>query len=243
MTLGRAHSHLCLAHTYERCDISNRSATEDRSIWLQTFSEGTVQAKQSIRFVSFKPAGFSAILYRERPGKDALPTGSPRVEELHRQLTDLTSSASGELVEQVKKFVKNAQTEYGLYEQTRDQFINSPDEDIRKFVALIQRPFYASSSLLNFVVSIFQLIIAAFLLVLGISVISPSVLNLSVPDILQQFASIAQSPGGNNGTYVLEGLLSLTGIAFITDAFNHLRSAAFYLRIAGIELQEPNAKH
>jgi len=143
----------------------------------------------------------------------------------------------------IKRFVGDSKTEYGLYEQIRDRFINSPDEDIRKFVNLIQRPFYASSSILNFVVSIFQLVISAFLLVLGISVISPSVLNISVPQVLQEFASLAQSPGGNNAAYVLEGLLFLTGIAFITDAFNHLRSAAFYLRIAGIELQEPAAKH
>ena len=143
----------------------------------------------------------------------------------------------------IKRFVGDSKTEYGLYEQIRDRFINSPDEDIRKFVNLIQRPFYASSSILNFVVSIFQLVISAFLLVLGISVISPSVLNISVPQILQEFASLAQSPGGNNTAFVLEGLLFLTGIAFITDAFNHLRSAAFYLRIAGIELQEPAAKH
>jgi hypothetical protein len=183
------------------------------------------------------------IIARAAGSRDALPSGSPNIEDLHRQLDDLTHSASGELADQVKKFVKNAQTEFGLYEQIRDQFINSPDEDIRRFVSLIQRPFYASSSILNFVVSIFQLVISAFLLVLGISVISPSVLNLSVPDILQQFASLAQSPGGSNGTYVLEGLLFLTGIAFITDAFNHLRSAAFYLRIAGIELQEPTANH
>ena len=143
----------------------------------------------------------------------------------------------------IKVFVGDSRTEYDLYEKIRDHFINSPDEDVRKFVNLIQRPFYASSSVLNFVVSIFQLVISAFLLVLGISVISPSVLNLSVTGILQQFASLAQSPGGSNTTFVLEGLLFLTGIAFITDAFNHLRSAAFYLRIAGIELQEPAAKH
>jgi hypothetical protein len=143
----------------------------------------------------------------------------------------------------IKRFVNDSKTEFGLYEQIRDHFINSPDEDVRRFVNLIQRPFYASSSVLNFVVSIFQLVISAFLLVLGISVISPSVLNISIPSILQQFASFAQSGGGNNGTYVLEGLLFLTGIAFITDAFNHLRSAAFYLRIAGIELQEPTPKN
>jgi hypothetical protein len=143
----------------------------------------------------------------------------------------------------IKRFVNDSKTEFGLYEQIRDHFINSPDEDVRRFVNLIQRPFYASSSVLNFVVSIFQLVISAFLLVLGISVISPSVLNISIPSILQQFASFAQSGSSNNGTYVLEGLLFLTGIAFITDAFNHLRSAAFYLRIAGIELQEPTAKN
>ena len=165
------------------------------------------------------------------------------IDDLRRQLNELTSPATGELPVQVKRFIQSAKTEFGLYEQIRDQFINSPDEDIRKFVGLIQRPFYASSSVLNFVVSIFQLIISAFLLVLGISVISPSVLNISLTDIIQQFASFAQSPGGNNATYVLQGLLFLTGIAFITDAFNHLRSAAFYLRIAGIELQEPTAKH
>jgi hypothetical protein len=173
--------------------------------------------------------------------KNALPSGTASIEELQRRLNELASSATGELPAQIKRFVKNTKTEFGLYEQIRDQFINSPDEDIRKFVNLIQRPFYASSSVLNFVVSIFQLVISAFLLVLGISVISPSVLNISIPDIIQQFASFAQSPGGNT-TYVLEGLLFLTGIAFITDAFNHLRSAAFYLRIAGIELQEPTAK-
>ena len=172
-----------------------------------------------------------------------LSSGTANIEELRRQLSDLSGSASRELADQVRRFVKNTKTEFGLYEQIRDQFINSPDEDIRRFVNLIQRPFYASSSVLNFVVSIFQLVISAFLLVLGISVISPSVLNISVPDILQQFASFAQSPGGSNSTYILEGLLFLTGIAFITDAFNHLRSAAFYLRIAGIELQEPTAKH
>ena len=172
-----------------------------------------------------------------------MSSGSPSAEDLHRQLEELTNSATVELQDQIKRFVKNEKTEFGLYEQIRDRFINSPDEEIRRFVNLIQRPFYASSSFLNFVVSIFQLIISAFLLVLGISVISPSVLNISITDIIQQFASFAQSPGGNNTAYVLQGLLFLTGIAFITDAFNHLRSAAFYLRIAGIELQEPSAKH
>ncbi len=172
-----------------------------------------------------------------------MPSGPESLDSLQRQLTDLTHPVTSELADQVKRFVKNAKTEFSLYEQIRDQFINSPDEDIRRFITLIQRPFYASSSLLNFVVSIFQLVISAFLLVLGISVISPSVLNVSIPDILQQFASFAQSSGGNNGTYILEGLLFVTGIAFITDAFNHLRSAAFYLRIAGIELQEPTGKH
>jgi hypothetical protein len=154
-----------------------------------------------------------------------------------------TEGRVNQLNADIKRFVGDSKTEFGLYEQIRDHFINSPDEDIRRFVNLIQRPFYASSSVLNFVVSIFQLVISAFLLVLGISVISPSVLNISIPSILQQFASFAQSSGGNNGAYVLEGLLFLTGIAFITDAFNHLRSAAFYLRIAGIELQEPTAKN
>ena len=154
-----------------------------------------------------------------------------------------SNASSDQLNIDIKRFVSDSASEYGLYEQIRDRFINSPDEDIRKFVNLIQRPFYASNSVVNFIVSIFQLVIAAFLLVLGISVISPSVLNLSITDIIQQFASLAQSPGGSNATYVLEGLLFLTGVAFITDAFNHLRSAAFYLRIAGIELQEPTAKH
>lgn len=171
-----------------------------------------------------------------------MSSSSPSTEELHRQLEELTSSYTGELQDQIKRFVKTEKTEFGLYEQIRDKFINSPDEDIRRFVNLIQRPFYASSSFLNFVVSIFQLVISAFLLVLGISVISPSVLNISITDILQQFASFAQSPNGSNAAYILQGLLFLTGIAFVTDAFNHLRSAAFYLRIAGIELQEPSAK-
>ncbi len=140
----------------------------------------------------------------------------------------------------VKSLVQETTTEFRLYEQIRDQFINSPDEDIRKFVNVIQRPFYASSSLLNLGVSVFQLVISAFLLVIGISVISPSILDISVTELLQQFASIAQTP--TNATYVLEGLLFITGVAFIADAFNHLRSAAFYLRIAGIEIQEPAGK-
>ncbi len=170
----------------------------------------------------------------------ALALGSGDIEGLQRRLRELGDSATEELRGHIKQFVKDSKSEFGLYEQIRDQFINSPDEDIRKFVGLIQRPFYASSSLLNFAVSIFQLIISAFLLVIGISVISPSVLNISITDIIQQFASLTQSP--TSTTYVLEGMLFITGIAFIADAFNHLRSAAFYLRIAGIEIQEPAAK-
>ncbi len=164
------------------------------------------------------------------------------MEELRRQIQELDGSRTAELREKIRKFVQDSKSEYSLYEEIRDQFINSPDEEVRRFVNLIQRPFYASSSLLNFIVSIFQLVISAFLLVLGISVISPSVLNISITDILQQFAGLAQSPTGSSATYILEALFFVTGIAFITDAFNHLRSAAFYLRIAGIEMQEPSGK-
>ena len=155
------------------------------------------------------------------------------LEELRQVIRELNDSDTG-LPNHVKDFVQASKSEYSLYERVRDQFINSPDEDIRKFVTLIQRPFYASSSVLNFVVSIFQLVISAFLLVLGISVISPSILNVSVTQIVQQFA---QSTDG--GAYLIQAMLFITGLAFVTDAFNHLRSAAFYLRIAGIELQEP----
>lgn len=168
-------------------------------------------------------------------------TDSENVEQLRRGLQEIVKdSVSEELGGRVKEFVKSNKTEFELYERIRDQFINSADEDIRKFVNIIQRPFYASSSLLNLGVSIFQLIISAFLLIIGISVISPSILNISVTDVIQQFASLSQSPTG--ATYIIEGMLFITGIAFIADAFNHLRSAAFYLRVAGIEIQEPNSK-
>lgn len=163
--------------------------------------------------------------------------GSESIDYLRQQIKELNDSKTLDLRSNIKKFVKDSKSEFGLYEQIRDQFINSPDEDIRKFVALIQRPFYASSSILNFGVSIFQLIISAFLLIIGISVISPSILNISITEIIQQFASLTQSP--SNTTYLVEGLLFITGIAFIADAFNHLRSAAFYLRIAGIDVEEP----
>ena len=166
---------------------------------------------------------------------------SENVEQLRRGLQEIMKdSLSEELGGHVKEFVKNAKSEFELYERIRDQFINAADEDIRKFVNVIQRPFYASSSLLNLGVSIFQLIISAFLLIIGISVLSPSILNISITEVIQQFASLTQSPTG--ATYIIEGMLFVTGIAFVADAFNHLRSAAFYLRIAGIEIQEPNSK-
>ena len=145
-----------------------------------------------------------------------------------------------ELGSRIKEFVKQTKSESQIYERIRDNFINSPDEDIRKFVEIIQRPFYARSSVLNVAVSIFQLLISSVLLVLGIFVISPSLLGISIIDTLQQLAAQAQSAAGS--TYLIELMLFIAGVAFIADAFNHLRSAAFFLRIAGIELQEPNAK-
>ncbi len=160
------------------------------------------------------------------------------LEELRQVIRELNDSDTG-LPDHVKDFVQASKSEYSLYERVRDQFINSPDEDIRKFVSLIQRPFHASSSILNFVVSIFQLVISALLLVLGISVISPSLLNVSVTQIIQQLGSVAQTAEGT--AYLIQAMLFITGIAFVTDAFNHLRSAAFYLRIAGIEIQEPDS--
>lgn len=157
-------------------------------------------------------------------------------------MKQLTDSKTELLRTEIKNLVRESKTEFGLYEEIRDQFINSSDDDIRKFVAVIQRPFYASSSVLNFSFSVFQLLISSFLLVLGISVISPSVLNISITQIIQQFASLAESPGGTNATYLLQGLFFITGVTFIADALNHLRSAAFYLRIAGIEIQEPTGR-
>lgn len=159
------------------------------------------------------------------------------MEELRQAIRELNQSDT-RLPDHIRDFVKASKSEYALYERIRDQFINSPDENIRKFVNLIQRPFYASSSILNFVVSIFQLVIAAFLLILGISVISPSILNISITQVVQRLGSLAQSEEGT--AYLIQAMLFITGVAFITDAFNHLRSAAFYLRVAGIEIQEPD---
>ncbi len=164
------------------------------------------------------------------------PTGEA-LEELRQAIRELNQSDT-RLPDHIRDFVKASKSEYALYERIRDQFINSPDENIRKFVNLIQRPFYASSSILNFVVSIFQLVIAAFLLILGISVISPSILNISITQVVQRLGSLAQSEEGT--AYLIQAMLFITGVAFITDAFNHLRSAAFYLRVAGIEIQEPD---
>ncbi len=145
-----------------------------------------------------------------------------------------------ELGSHIKQFVKQTKSESQIYERIRDNFINSPDEDIRKFVEIIQRPFYARSSGLNIAVSIFQLVISSVLLVLGIIIISPSILGLRITELVQQLITQAQSATG--ATYLIDLTLFLAGVAFIADAFNHLRSAAFFLRIAGIEIQEPNAK-
>ena len=164
------------------------------------------------------------------------------LEELRQDLKQLSDSKTEVLRGEIKNLVRASKSEFGLYEEIRDQFINSSDDDIRKFVSVIQRPFYASSSVLNLSFSVFQLLISSFLLVLGISVISPSVLNVSITQLLQEFASLGQSPGGANTAYLLQGLFFITGITFIADALNHLRSAAFYLRIAGIEIQEPNGR-
>ena len=171
-----------------------------------------------------------------------MATSRDQIEELRQDLKHLTDSKTEVLRGEIKSVVRESKTEFGLYEEIRDQFINSSDDDIRKFVSVIQRPFYGSSSVLNFSFSVFQLLISSFLLVLGISVISPSVLNISITQIIQEFASLAQSPGGANATYLLQGLFFITGVTFIVDALNHLRSAAFYLRIAGIEIQEPNGR-
>ena len=64
----------------------------------------------------------------------ALASGSGDIEDLQHRLRELGDSATEELRGHIKQFVKDSKTEFGLYEQIRDQFINSPDEDIRKFV-------------------------------------------------------------------------------------------------------------
>src|SRR3990170_6973390 len=64
----------------------------------------------------------------------ALASSSGDIEGLQRRLRELGDSATEELRGHIRQFVKDSKTEFGLYEQIRDQFINSPDEDIRKFV-------------------------------------------------------------------------------------------------------------
>ena len=139
------------------------------------------------------------------------------------------------LILDIKALVLLSDNTESLSNTIREKIIGSHDEHISKFVSVLQPYTKSQSKLGSFLVALGELALAAFLSIVGLSLMAPSLMGFQTPSqLLAYFRDLLSS--------VSSGTLSNPLIPFLDFVFALvLLLGAFYmLRRASIDLKEAN---
>lgn len=139
------------------------------------------------------------------------------------------------LILDVKALVLLSENDEALLKAAQEGVINSHDEQVVKFISLIQPAGRQESSSGKLITAVGELILASFLTILGLSLLAPSLMGLKSPEqLLSYFTDVI------NG--ISSGALSnpLVPALYFVFALLLLLGSFYLLRHASTDLKDAN---
>jgi hypothetical protein len=140
------------------------------------------------------------------------------------------------LILDVKALVLLSENDEKLAGILREKIVNSHDEQVGKFVALIQPLRKPEGQVGRFVSAIGELILASFLIILGLSLLAPSLMGLQSPNqLLTYFAGLVSSVSASSlSNPLIPAFDFLFSLLLLFGAFYLLRHASVDLKYSGL---------
>lgn len=140
------------------------------------------------------------------------------------------------LILDVKALVLLSENDDALLKAAQEGVINSHDEQVVKFMSMIQPAKKIENSREKFITALGQLILASFLTILGLSLLAPSLMGLKSPEQLKTYfievvSGISSSSLSNPLIPVLDFIFALL---LLLGSFYLLRHASSDLKDANL---------
>ncbi len=156
-------------------------------------------------------------------------------QELNVDKPKSVTDAADQLVLEIKAMVLLSDSQQTLRKVVQDKVMSSHDEDITRFLGVIQDK-HKTSQLGYFAMALGELILAAFLLIAGLATVVPSLLGVNSPTQLANYfggiISAISSSGLSNSTLAL--LNFVFAIALLLAGFYSLKVASSNLKEVGV---------
>ncbi len=148
-------------------------------------------------------------------------------------------TAIDKLILDIKTFILLTEGNEVLSQAVREKIVGSHDEEVEKFLSLIKPRNKQASRTGSFVIAIGELIFAALLSIIGLSLIAPAVMGFQAPSQLLSYfrdltSSISISSLSNPLIPFLDFLFSLV---LLLGAFYVLRHASSNMKDADLLLE------
>ena len=145
-------------------------------------------------------------------------------------------TAIDRLILDIKTFVLLADSPEALSEPVHEKILGSHDEDVQKFMSLIQPRVGQRSRTGSFLIAVGELILAAFLSIIGLSLIAPAIIGFQSPSqLLSYFRDLTSSISASSLSNPLLPLLDfLFSLVLLLGAFYILRRASTDLKEADL---------
>lgn len=140
------------------------------------------------------------------------------------------------LILDVKALVLLSENDDSLLKAAQEGVINSHDEQVAKFVSLIQPAKKRESARGKFVTALGELILASFLTILGLSLLAPSLMGLKSPEqLLSYFAEIVNGiSASSQSNPIIPALDFVFALLLLMGSFYLLRHASSDLKDANL---------
>lgn len=139
------------------------------------------------------------------------------------------------LILDVKALVLLSENDDALLKAAQEEVINSHDEQVVKFMSLIQPAKKIESIRGKFITALGELILASFLTILGLSLLAPSLMGLRSPEQLRSYFS--EVVNGITSSSLSNPLIPALDFIF---ALLLLLGSFYLLRHASTDLKDAN---
>ena len=147
-------------------------------------------------------------------------------------------STMGMLILDIKALVLLHPLDDSLRSAVETELLNSHDEDIEKFLGMVQRRGHAKARE-YFLAAIGELILAAFLMIAGLFTVAPAMMGLrSQEQLLNYFSEVLQSVSKSNFSSPLLGVFDfLIALGLLIAGFYSLRIASANIKETGLRVE------
>ncbi|MDG6998867.1 MAG: hypothetical protein JRN15_07110 [Nitrososphaerota archaeon] len=140
------------------------------------------------------------------------------------------------LILDVKALVLLSENDDALLKAAQEGVINSHDEQVVKFMSMIQPAKKIEHRREKFITALGQLILASFLTILGLSLLAPSLMGLQSPEQLRSyFTEVVNGISASSlSNPLIPGLDFIFALLLLLGSFYLLRYAASDLKAANL---------